>query len=103
MLSDGENEGVIRDQTHTLWLNDVEIVSLSVRCWMADEEIVYWVRTGMSKWQREGQRMRIRLYRVLKNLGISTQTPCLQIWATYHQPSLARIDFEHTLPLIARQ
>ena len=47
MLTNGEDEGIIDDQAHTLGLNDVEIVLLRVRRWMANEEIVWWVRAGV--------------------------------------------------------
>jgi hypothetical protein len=43
MLSDTENEGVVRCQTGTLRLNDVEIMTLGVRCRMAGEEGVRWI------------------------------------------------------------
>jgi len=45
MLANGEYEGVVGCESRTLWLGDVKIVSLGVRCRMASEEQIGRVRT----------------------------------------------------------
>lgn len=43
MLADAEDEGVIRREACTLGLYNVQILTLSVRCGVAGEEVVRWI------------------------------------------------------------
>jgi hypothetical protein len=84
MLADGKDEGVIDCEPRTLWLNDVEIMALSVWSRMPKEEVVRWVFARMNDRQRDGD-------------GV------WDVFARMHETLLASIYLQHALPFITRQ
>ena len=78
-----EHEGVVDDQTCTLRLCNVEIVTLGVWCRVAGEESVGWVLSGVQEWHRKGK--------------------C--VWVVFdavHETSLASVHFQNTFAFITR-
>lgn len=65
MLADAEDDGVVRCQACALRLHNVEILTLSVRSWMACEEGVRWVLTCVGQGKSQGQSVWVRFDGVL--------------------------------------
>lgn len=55
MLAHGEDEGIIDSEPSTLRLRDVEVVALSMRRRMTQEELVGWVVAAMDDGNGEGE------------------------------------------------
>jgi hypothetical protein len=66
MLTDAEDEGVVQGYVRALRLCDVQIVPLSVWCWVQGEERVRRVAAGMRHGKAKGQSVRILLVRMLQ-------------------------------------
>jgi len=81
MLADREDEGVVYSEALALWLRDIQIISLCMGRWMADQEFVWRVFPCVNDGKGECKGMRDILDRV-------------------HQASLSRVDFQDSLTLV---
>jgi hypothetical protein len=59
VLPDGEYKGVVDREARALWLGDVQVMTLSMRGWMSNQEVVRRVLSMVNYWQSKCQRMGI--------------------------------------------
>jgi hypothetical protein len=64
-LADAKDKGIVHGQAIALWLSDIEVMPLSMRCRMEFEEVVRWILAKVCYWQSERERVRVRRYGVL--------------------------------------
>jgi len=69
MLADAEDKSVVNDETLTLWLDDVEVVALSMRSWVANQEVERWILTGVGEGQTNCERVRVVFDGVLTHIS----------------------------------
>lgn len=48
MLADGKNKGIVDGKSRALGLHDVQVMTLSMRCWVAQYKIVWRIFTGVN-------------------------------------------------------
>jgi len=66
VLTDAEDKGVVYDKALALRLDDIEVMALRVRSWVADQEVERRVLTGVGERQTYCERMRVIFDRVLR-------------------------------------
>lgn len=100
MLAYGEDVGVVEGDVRALRLGDVEIVALSVGCWVQRQERVRRISASVRDRKTQGEGMRVELVGVLPTVS-AVQINLSQ--TAYHETARSSVDLEHTMTLITRQ
>lgn len=54
MLTDTEDERVVEDEVRALWLGNIEVVTLCVRCGVKRQKGIRRVAAGVRDWKAHG-------------------------------------------------
>lgn len=95
MLADAEDKGVIGCEAGTLWLHNVQVLTLGVRCRVTSKEVVRRILAFMSQGKSKGKSMGIFVDGML--LWLAMAIPLSQgRGRTYHQASFSSIYLQYT-------
>lgn len=83
MLTDCKDESVVHSQTLALWLCDVQVVALSVGCWVSSQKLIRGILASVDNGKRKSERM----WNILDRM---------------HKSPLSSINFQYSIPFVPR-